>query len=88
MKVFGVVDIKCSQQREHVGLDTGNEQFELDEQETAALRSYLAPGGFLFGEACCGRKGFDAAFRRMIRAAMRSPCPSLNTRSARSSTRL
>ena len=46
---------------------TGHEQFDLNDKEKAALRAYLENGGFLFGEACCGRKGFDAAFRKMIR---------------------
>ncbi len=49
---------------------TGHEQFELSPKEIAALRTYLENGGFLFAEACCGRKGFDAAFRKIIRAVL------------------
>lgn len=49
---------------------TGHEHFELSKKEMLALRSYLQNGGFLFAEACCGRKGFDRAFRRMIRVVL------------------
>ena len=45
---------------------TGHEDFKLDDKEKAALRRYLQNGGFLFAEACCGRKGFDKAFREII----------------------
>jgi hypothetical protein len=45
---------------------TGHEHFELKPAELAALRKYLENGGFLFAEACCGRKGFDLAFRKLI----------------------
>lgn len=47
---------------------TGHEAFELSPQEKAALKRYLENGGFLFAEACCGRKGFDLAFRDLIRS--------------------
>jgi hypothetical protein len=46
---------------------TGHEAFELREEEMLRLREYLNGGGLLFAEACCGRKGFDRAFRLMIR---------------------
>jgi len=46
---------------------TGHEDFRLKEDEVAALREYLKRGGLLFAEACCGRKGFDAAFQREMR---------------------
>lgn len=36
------------------------------------LREYLASGGFLFAEACCGRKGFDLAFRRIMKQVLPS----------------
>jgi len=49
---------------------TGHEHFELKPDEQAALRLYLENGGFLFAEACCGRKGFDLAFRRTIRSVL------------------
>ena len=46
---------------------TGHEYFELPGNEIAQLRQYLENGGFLFAEACCGRKGFDTAFRRLMK---------------------
>ena len=47
---------------------TGHEAFELSSEEKANLKKYLQNGGFLFAEACCGRKGFDLSFREMIRS--------------------
>jgi hypothetical protein len=49
---------------------TGHEQFELSREERANLRRYLDLGGFLFAESCCGRKGFDQSFRKMMRSIM------------------
>jgi hypothetical protein len=49
---------------------TGHEGFVLSAQEKAALRKYLENGGMIFGEACCGRKGFDMAFREMMRSVL------------------
>ena len=49
---------------------TGHEAFQLSPDEKAALKKYLDNGGFLFGEACCGRKGFDLSFREMIRSVL------------------
>ncbi len=46
---------------------TGHEHFSLSKKEVAQLRQYLQNGGFLFAEACCGRKGFDMAFRQLIK---------------------
>ena len=45
---------------------TGHDNFVLTAEEVAALRSYLRNGGILLGDACCGRKAFDDAFRREI----------------------
>ncbi len=45
---------------------TGHEDFRLSPAEIAGLREYLRNGGLLFGEACCGRRAFDAAFRREL----------------------
>lgn len=45
---------------------TGHENFKLDKVEMVKLRQYLMNGGFLFAEACCGRKGFDLAFRQAM----------------------
>jgi hypothetical protein len=49
---------------------TGHEHFTLGKQETARLRKYLQNGGFLFAESCCGRKGFDLAFRQLMRVVL------------------
>jgi len=43
---------------------TGQDEFKLTEKEAANLRRYLLNGGFLFADACCGRRQFDASFRR------------------------
>jgi len=49
---------------------TGHESFELKLEEKIMLKKFLENGGFLFGEACCGRKGFDKSFRDMIRSVL------------------
>jgi len=49
---------------------TGHEAFQLSAEEKGALKKYLENGGFLFGESCCGRKGFDLSFREMIRSVL------------------
>ena len=46
---------------------TGHENFDLDSKEALNLKKYIEAGGFLFAEACCGRKGFDLSFRRLMR---------------------
>ena len=43
---------------------TGHGDFTWNQAQIAAIRQYLHNGGFLFAEACCGRKKFDLAFRR------------------------
>jgi hypothetical protein len=43
---------------------TGHEAFRFSPDEEAGLRRYLRNGGLLLAEACCGRRAFDAAFRR------------------------
>ena len=45
---------------------TGHDDFQFSEKEAATLRAYLRGGGLLVADACCGRKTFDAAFRREI----------------------
>jgi len=45
---------------------TGHESFILDDEAAGCLRRYLTNGGFLFAEACCGRHGFDHAFRKVM----------------------
>jgi hypothetical protein len=44
----------------------GHYSFTLDEKERAALKDYLDRGGFLWAEACCGRKAFDVSFRALV----------------------
>ena len=43
---------------------TGHDDFTWNQAQLAAIRQYLHNGGFLFADACCGRKKFDLAFRR------------------------
>jgi hypothetical protein len=45
---------------------TGHEFFTLNKDEAVQLKKYLDNGGFLLAEACCGRKGFDLAFRKIM----------------------
>jgi hypothetical protein len=45
---------------------TGHSDFTLKNEEVETLRTFLRNGGVLFADACCGRKTFDAAFRREI----------------------
>jgi hypothetical protein len=49
---------------------TGHEDFRLTEAEQKNLRAFLERGGFLLADACCGRRAFDAAFRREIAKAL------------------
>lgn len=43
----------------------GRAPFEFSADEVRNLRNHLETGGLLFADACCGRKGFDAAFRAL-----------------------
>lgn len=43
---------------------TGHESFTLTDAERKNLRDYLASGGMLIAESCCGRRGFDFSFRK------------------------
>jgi len=45
---------------------TGHKDFVLGDDEVNNLRRYLAAGGVLVANACCGRKTFDTAFRREV----------------------
>ena len=47
---------------------TGHENFRMRKEDASRLRQYLTNGGFLFAEACCGRKGFDLSFRQQMQA--------------------
>ena len=46
---------------------TGHDDFKLSDKEVETLRGYLKGGGLLVADACCGRKLFDAAFRREMK---------------------
>lgn len=46
---------------------TGHNAFKLSDAEVRTLRGYLRGGGLLLADACCGRKSFDAAFRREMK---------------------
>jgi hypothetical protein len=37
-----------------------------EDSEQAILKEYIDRGGFIFAEACCGRKEFDAGFRELM----------------------
>ena len=43
---------------------TGHVDFEFSDEQMGKLRRYVLAGGFILGEACCGDKEWDAAFRR------------------------
>lgn len=45
---------------------TGHEDFKLTDEEVRNLQRYLSAGGVLVANACCGRKGFNDAFRREV----------------------
>ena len=46
---------------------TGHDEFVWTAEEAARLRAYLQAGGMMLADACCGRLGFDRAFRRELR---------------------
>ena len=48
---------------------TGSKDFALAEAERAALKAYLAKGGFLWAEAAGGAGAFDEAFRKLAKDA-------------------
>jgi len=45
---------------------TGHDDFRLSDTEVANLKKFLEGGGTLVSESCCGRRSFDAAFRREV----------------------
>ena len=58
---------------------TGHEDFKFDDDEVRVLRSYLANGGILLADACCGRGAFDTAFRREVKKVLpRNPLKPLS----------
>lgn len=46
---------------------TGHRNFSFDAQAVKHLRNYLANGGILLADSCCGRVAFDQAFRREMK---------------------
>jgi len=80
--VSGTSAMKVSFATQHLKLDsaelttfpfiymTGHGDFTLSQAEVSALQRYLKAGGFLMADACCGRRAFDAAFRREIARAL------------------
>jgi hypothetical protein len=44
----------------------GHEAPDFDEGNKKLLRDYIEQGGFIFAEACCGRREFDAGFRKLM----------------------
>lgn len=51
----------------------GRKNFQLSDDELTGLGSYLANGGFLFADACCGATQFDESFRKMIQQMFGQP---------------
>lgn len=45
---------------------TGHYAFDLSDRESAALVAHLRRGGFLWADACCGRREFDSSFRSLV----------------------
>lgn len=45
----------------------GRTQFQMDRKERETLAEYLANGGVLFADACCGNAKFDEAFRALMK---------------------
>jgi hypothetical protein len=47
---------------------SGHEAFTFTDEQREALKLYLADGGTLIGDACCGRTEFAQSFRAEVRA--------------------
>jgi len=59
------VDLRQAEALQHPILYlTGHHEINFSDAEVAGLRNYLRNGGILLADACCGRKAFDASFRR------------------------
>jgi hypothetical protein len=46
---------------------TGHQAPQLSDAEEQVLKEYIEQGGFLLGEACCGRPDFDRGFRDLMK---------------------
>ncbi|WP_435018880.1 DUF4159 domain-containing protein [Tundrisphaera sp. TA3] len=51
----------------------GHEFPEFDDRSKKLLREYVEQGGFLFADACCGRKEFDRGFRALMKELFPEP---------------
>jgi hypothetical protein len=47
---------------------SGHESFTFSDEQREAIKLYLADGGTLIGDACCGRSEFAQSFRAEVRA--------------------
>ena len=45
---------------------SGSEATQLTDDQVRELRRYVDLGGFIFAENCCGKPGFDTAFRGLV----------------------
>ena len=45
----------------------GHKPFGFPPADVEKLRQFITQGGFIFGEACCGRKEFDRSFRTLMK---------------------
>ncbi len=46
---------------------SGREPLELTAADQQKLKQYVAQGGFIFAEACCGGEAFDRSFRQLVK---------------------
>jgi hypothetical protein len=46
---------------------SGRDQLQMSSEQRENLREYVARGGFIFAEACCGGKAFDQSFRELMK---------------------
>lgn len=45
---------------------SGHDNFKLDPKQIETLRSFIARGGFLFADSCCGQSGFEDGFQNLV----------------------
>ena len=69
-------------------LFAGHNAFQLADDVRERLARYVLDGGMIIGDACCGWKDFNDAFRREIQAHLPRPAaPQAHARRSRSSRR-
>lgn len=70
------VEVRTNEELRHLVADllqspivyfNGHEAPRFTDVEKSLLKQYLDQGGFLFAEACCGRREFDQGFRQLMR---------------------